>query len=105
MTYAIILAPEAVKQLKALRAKVYAEVRDALALHLSHEPSKVSRSRIKRLRGLSQPQFRLRVGDIRVYYDVTGKTVEVLAVVTKAQAETWLKQKGVASEEGGASKG
>jgi len=32
-----------------------AEVRDALERHLRHEPTRVSKSRIKRLRGLSQP--------------------------------------------------
>jgi len=50
MPYAVVLAPQAVKQLKALRAKAFAEVRDAMEQHLRHEPSKVSKSRIKRLR-------------------------------------------------------
>jgi mRNA interferase RelE/StbE len=49
----------------------------------------VSKSRIKRLRGLSQPQYRLRVGDVRVFYDVTADTVEILAIVSKAQAGEW----------------
>ena len=105
MAYAVLLAPTAATQLKALRAKAFAEVRDAMERHLRHEPTKVSKSRIKRLRGLSQPQYRLRVGEIRVYYDVREAVVEVLAIVTKAQAAAWLKQKGVPSEEGGTSKG
>ena len=83
---------------------VFAEVRDAMERHLRHEPAKVSKSRIKRLRGLSQPQYRLRVGEVRVYYDVGEAAVEVLAIVTKAQAAGWLKQKGVPSEEGGTGK-
>jgi hypothetical protein len=49
------------------------------------------------LRGLSQPQYRLRVGDIRVFYDVTETAVEVLAIVPKAQAEAWLAAKGTPS--------
>ena len=44
-------------------------------------------ARIKRLRGLSKPQYRLRVEDVRVFYDVGGSTVEVLAIVPKAEAE------------------
>ena len=64
--------------------------------HLRHEPRKVSKSRIKRLRGLSKPQYRLRVGEIRVYYDVTGDTVEVLAIGAKSEAESWLAQFGKA---------
>lgn len=52
----------------------------------------VSRSRIKRLRGLSRPQFRLRVGEVRVFYDVSRDTVEVLAIVLKSEASAWLAQ-------------
>ncbi len=51
-------------------------------------------SAIKRLRGLSRPQYRLRVGEVRVFYDVAEDTVEVLAVVAKSEAEEWLAQFG-----------
>ena len=90
MAYAIVLAPEADQQLRALRAHERAAVSDALERHLRHEPVRTSKSRIKRLRGLSQPQYRLRVGDVRVFYDVAAREVQVLAVVSKAQAEAWL---------------
>ena len=75
-------------------------VAEALAVHLTHEPMKVSKSRIKRLRGLSQPQFRLRVGDIRVFYDVTETQVQVLTIVTKAEARSWLNEQGTPTEGG-----
>lgn len=55
MRYDVILAPQAVKDLRSLKANVRAAVRDALERHLRHEPCKVSKARIKRLRGLSQP--------------------------------------------------
>ena len=92
--FSIVLAPEAVEDLQALKANLRAEVRQALEQHLRNEPEKVSKSRIKRLRGISRPQYRLRVGEIRVFYDVTGHTVEVLAIVAKAEAESWLDQFG-----------
>jgi mRNA interferase RelE/StbE len=94
MPFAIILAPEAAEDLQSLKANVRATVRAELERHLRHEPRKVSRSRIKRLRGLTHPQYRLRVGDARVFYDVSGTTVEILAIVTKSEAETWLAQFG-----------
>ena len=94
MAFAIILAPEAVEDLKRLRAAKRAIVKEALKVQLTHEPRKVSRSRIKRLRGLSQPQYRLMVEDVRVFYDVTETTVEILAVVAKSEAESWLSQFG-----------
>jgi mRNA interferase RelE/StbE len=94
MPFDIILAPEAVDDLKGLKAHVRAAVRTALETNLRHEPEKTSRSRIKRLRGLRRPQYRLRVGDVRVFYDVSGTTVEVLAIVAKSEAEAWLAQFG-----------
>jgi mRNA interferase RelE/StbE len=94
MRYEIILAPEAVVDLKSLTAKMGSEVEDAMEKYLRHEPKKVSRSRIKRLRGFSRPQYRLRVRDVRVFYDVSDKDVEVLAIVEKAKADEWLKEHG-----------
>ncbi len=102
MRYEIVLAPEAAKAYRALPAFRRAAVRDTLERHLRHQPTRVSRSRIKRLRGLSQPQYRLRVGEVRVFYDVTAKTVEILAIVTKAQAARWLAEHGAPDAPGGA---
>jgi mRNA interferase RelE/StbE len=100
MRYEIILAPEAVVDLNAFKAKVRAEVRDGIEKYLRYEPKKASKSRIKRLRGLLRPQYRLRVGsDVRVFYDVEDQCLEILAVVSKSNAENWLKENGVVDEE------
>jgi len=94
MRYEIFLAPQASRDLKRLSARRRAEVKDALERHLRHEPQKASKSRIKRLRGLRHPQYRLRVGEIRVYYDIAEDVVEVLAIVSKTEAASWLAEKG-----------
>ena len=94
MAFEIILAPGAATALKNLSMPIRTGVKAALDVHLTHEPTKVSKSRIKRLRGLSRPQYRLRVGDIRVFYDVTETQVQVLAIVTKAEAQSWLDEQG-----------
>jgi mRNA interferase RelE/StbE len=102
------MAPGAVLSLKRLTVPVRTAVREAIERHLTHEPAKVSKSRIKRLRGLSQPQYRLRVGDIRVFYDVTETQVQVLAIVTKAEADAWLRDRATPIEDdaaGGAAGG
>jgi mRNA interferase RelE/StbE len=39
--------------------------------------------------GQSRPQNRLRVGEVRVFYDVAGDTVEALAIAAKSEAEAW----------------
>jgi mRNA interferase RelE/StbE len=101
----IILAPSAVRELGALRADVRGRVRDAIERHLRHEPAKVSKSRIKRLRGLDRPQYRLRVDEVRVFYDVEENTVQILAIVAKAQAEAWLKARGTPRKAGGTGEG
>lgn len=105
MTFDVILAPEAAQVLRKLPGHERALVRDTIERHLRHEPTRVSKSRMKRLRGLSQPQYRLRVGDIRVFYDVTETTVEVLAIVPKAQADAWLAEKGTPGAGGGVGAG
>lgn len=97
MRYEIVLAPEAVRDVRNLKAYVRTTVRDAIEKHLRHHPTQVSKSRIKRLHGISRPQFRLRVGDIRIFYDVRESTVEILAVVPKSEASAWLKGEGIAT--------
>jgi mRNA interferase RelE/StbE len=94
MRFEIILAPQAVADLRGLKAPLRAAVKDALERHLRYEPQKLSRSRVKRLRGLSKPQYRLRVGEVRVFYDVDEATVEVLAIVLKSEAAAWLAKIG-----------
>ncbi len=94
MGFTVVLAPEAVEDLRRLKANVRAAVKSAIQTHLTHEPDKTSRSRIKRLRGVSRPQYRLRVGDVRVFYDVTEERVEILAIVAKSETEAWLAQFG-----------
>ena len=73
---------------------IRAAVLDALETYLRFEPTKSRKSRIKRLRGMKRPQYRLRVDETRVYYDVTEETVEVLAIITKSEAQAWLEGKG-----------
>jgi mRNA interferase RelE/StbE len=99
MKYEIVLSPEAVDDLRTLKANVRAVVQDALERHLRHEPTKASKSRIKRLRGLSRPQYRLPVEGVRIFYDVTEKTVKVLAIVPKDEAEQWLEKAGEPDED------
>ena len=96
MKYRVLLAPEAAEDLRRLRAYDRARLRDELK-KLGGEPTTVGRSRIKRLRGMRKPQYRLRLGDVRVFYDVVEgpePTVEVLAIVSKKEARVWLEREG-----------
>jgi mRNA-degrading endonuclease RelE of RelBE toxin-antitoxin system len=97
MGYKITFAPEAQDDYRRLGAYHRAAVRDAINKQLLHEPTRESKSRIKRLRNMVKPQYRLRVGDIRVFYDVLGLDVEVLGIVEKECADKWLDRVGVKS--------
>jgi hypothetical protein len=52
-----------------------------------------------------QPAERLRVDDIRVFYDVTDETVEILAIISKAEAEARLAKEGTPEPGSGAGEG
>ena len=95
MVFTILFSEQAVEDLGSLGAHRRAEVKDLIRIHLTHAPTKVSRSRIKRLRGLQKPQYRLRVGETRVFYDVEGSEVHILTIISKELAAAWLRQTGV----------
>ncbi len=94
MKYEILFAPEAVQDFKRLSARDRSLVREAIEKHLRYEPQRTSKSRIKKLRGISRPQYRLRVGEIRLFYDVVDPRVEILAIIPKSRAAEWLEDIG-----------
>jgi len=92
MRYEIVFAPEAVEDLKQLSARELSIVRNKIERHLRRTPEKTTKSRIKRLRGISRPQYRLRVDEIRVFYDIAEQAVEILAIIPKSKAAAWLQR-------------
>lgn len=94
MAYTVVFADNAREDLSALDARWRAMVRDAIRVHLTDEPAKQSKSRIKKLRDLRHPHFRLRVGEIRIFYDVTGEDVVILAIMSKEKTIQWLEEHG-----------
>ena len=97
MRYEIVLTETAQRHYLALDARWRAVVKNGLETHLRHEPAKTSRSRIKRLRDREHPEDRLRLDEYRVFYDIAGQTVVVLAIVPKGGATDWLHEQGVKS--------
>lgn len=97
MRYEVVIAESAEAVFCGLDAHWRSTLKDDMRQFLEHEPRKESKSRIKRLRGLRQPQYRLRVGDMRVFYDVNDalRQVEVIGFVMKPKTGAWLEQHGV----------
>ena len=92
MAFKIELVQEAWEDLKSFRKGEQIRVLAAIAVHLSYEPTRLSKSRIKQLRPGSRPPYRLRVDEIRVYYDVSLETqmVMVYGIVHKERSLEWL---------------
>jgi mRNA-degrading endonuclease RelE of RelBE toxin-antitoxin system len=85
MAYEIQFAESVGKHLEALTTGQRARVFRAIEAQLTHEPLKETRNR-KPLRPNPIAPWELRVGDLRVFYDVAeGRppTVQVLAVGVK----------------------
>lgn len=92
MKYEVVIAETAKLQFNGLDARWRSAFVTAMRAHLRHEPRRTRKSRIKRLRGLRRPQYRLRVGAMRVFYDVddAARRVEVLGIIDKGEASKWL---------------
>ena len=97
MYYDIVIARSALEQFNRLDARRRSSVKEAMRKYLGRAPTTIGKSSIKRLRGLRQPQYRLRVEQVRVFYDVNEeeKRVEVLGFVMKPEAADWLQEYGV----------
>jgi mRNA interferase RelE/StbE len=74
MPYEVRYSSEAVEQLKKLRAFDQVAILDQMEQVLSINPTLESRSRVKRLREPAPTQYRLRVGEFRIFYDVEQET-------------------------------
>jgi mRNA interferase RelE/StbE len=88
------MTTNAVEDFKSLDARRRATVRDTMKIHLTHEPTKESKSRIKRLKDITTPQYRLRIDDLRVFYSVIGTDVIIQGIISKEAANEWLKEHG-----------
>jgi mRNA-degrading endonuclease RelE of RelBE toxin-antitoxin system len=96
--YELRLTKNAENDLRALDARFRAAVIAAMRAHLTHEPAKTSKSRIKRLRDLKLPQYRLRVDEIRVYYDIGEDYVMIYGIISKERTFQWLDEHGIPND-------
>jgi mRNA interferase RelE/StbE len=97
MRYTVVVPQTAEEEFRELDARWRSALKRAMREHLETDPVRESKSRIKRLRGLRQPQYRLRVDEMRVFYDANEaeRRVEVLGFVEKPRTEQWLEEHGV----------
>jgi len=90
MPYEIRYSNESVEQLKNLRVFDRTAILDQIDQVLSVNPTVVSKTRIKRLREPAPTQYRLRVGEFRVFYDVQETAVLVIQILSKQDSIDYL---------------
>src|SRR5215831_15820969 len=91
MPYRIIYAEESRDHLRSLAARQRAILFDSIEEQLTYEPTTEARNR-KEMLPNSLASWELRIGDLRVYYDVTEdpQTVMVVAVGIKRRNRVFI---------------
>ena len=81
MAFEVRYSTKAATHLKKLRAVDRATILDEIEQVLTVNPSLTSKAKVKKLRQPAPTQFRLRVGELRVFYDINeeAKTVDVIS--------------------------
>ena len=85
MFFEIVFSPEAIDHLKEFTARERRLVLDAIEDNLKHEPSRVTAQR-KPLRPNPLASWELRVGELRVYYQIEmDNRILIVAVGRKTE--------------------
>jgi mRNA-degrading endonuclease RelE of RelBE toxin-antitoxin system len=90
MAYELLYSEEAVEQMKNLRSFDRTSVLNQIEQVLRVNPALESKARVKLLRQPAPTQYRLRVGEFRVFYDVDQETVRVIQVLSKEETIAYL---------------
>jgi mRNA-degrading endonuclease RelE of RelBE toxin-antitoxin system len=92
MAFSVIYSPEAFDHLSALQKSDQVTVVDSIEQQLTHEPTIATRRR-KLLRPNPVAPWQLRIGDIRVFYEVKEEpnlVVQIKAIGKKIHNELWI---------------
>ena len=89
MPFDLHYSDEALGQLKRLRRFDQVSILDQIETMLTVNPTLVSKAKIKLLP--APTQYRLRVGEFRVFYDVDGSVVRILQVLSKKETLEYLR--------------
>jgi len=90
--FAIEYDQQAIAELRALRRFDQVAILDGVERHLTNQPARVSRTRIKKLDPPVLADYRLRVGDYRVFYNVYEDRCIVLVVAVRYKGTFTLKE-------------
>jgi len=88
--FVIRYSTEAANDIRAMRMFDRRKVLDGISDYLNHEPTRVSKSRIKLMVQPFWSQYRLRLDEFRIYYDIDNAShrVNILRVLLKTTNPT-----------------
>lgn len=94
MAYEAIYSDEAVERLKSIRAFDRAAILDQIERILTVNPTLESKARVKLLRQPAPTQYRLRVGEYRMFYEVDQEQekVYVIQILSKQDAVDYIEE-------------
>jgi mRNA-degrading endonuclease RelE of RelBE toxin-antitoxin system len=95
MAFRIEYSPDAEEHLHQLLARQQATVLDQITKNLAHQPTVETRNR-KRMRPNPLAPWELRIGDLRVFYDVKQEPellVYIIAIGIKSRNRIWIGNK------------
>jgi mRNA-degrading endonuclease RelE of RelBE toxin-antitoxin system len=87
MRYAVRYSQVALDALARLRPFDRRAILNQIDRLLTANPTLQSKARIKRLRQPAPTEYRLRVGEFRVLYDVSEQSVTIVLILSKEEAE------------------
>ena len=94
MAFEIVFTATSTRHYKALDPRWRSAIKSCNEIHPRFEPALDSNGRITRLCEMEHPQYRLRIGGDRVFYDIEDLDGVILAIVPKANADRWLDELG-----------
>lgn len=92
MRFEIEITAEAEADIDRIQPYYRKQILDNIETYLEYTPTQESGARIKRLRLLDSPAYRLRIGDFRLFYDVdeSAMLVSILRVLSKDMSLRYL---------------
>jgi len=91
MAFEILYSDEAVAELRAFRIYDRKAIIAAIEGILAVNPTLEGKAKVKRLKQPAPTQYRLRVDEFRIFYDVVGQTVLVIHVLSKETSIDYLR--------------
>jgi len=90
--FRVVFGPAAVRDTEGLEAAEAIPLIKEIQAYLETRPIPIGKPRIKKLAGFDPPLYRLRIGDFRAYFRISGDEVVILGVTRRKDSDKRLKR-------------